>query len=269
MEKSLTAMLVSNRLFPMKILNILILTLLFKVLAFAQEFVTEEELSSDKAANQNIDALEVLSKVDSFYNAAWDRLWDQALWFFGVVGILFGVVVPILFGFYQRRQLRLESEKLGAKLGLEVAAKMQKQLETAVKQAKAAILHEMTGKMETYDKIMYDTEGAMFHLQANVLRRDIDWTIGADVLACHSFAKACVSYLKAGNEMRCQQMAEQMIVTFSRFDADQWKEIPPAHESFRAAQDHLGKHNENGRYTLLLEKLKKAHDEMLARKKSK
>lgn len=58
------------------------------------------------------ETLEILSKVDTFYNSAWTKL----MMFLGIVSFIVGILLPIAIHFiiqwYQKRQLRIEKNEI-------------------------------------------------------------------------------------------------------------------------------------------------------------
>ena len=54
------------------------------------------------------DTLEIINRIDQFYDSAWDKLIIIGTISFGIVGI----VVPLIIQWYQKKSLKLSEENL-------------------------------------------------------------------------------------------------------------------------------------------------------------
>jgi hypothetical protein len=73
----------------------------------------------------SIEAIDLISKVDAFYNSAWNKLILFGSILFGVVG----VVVPLVIQWYQKRVLRVAEEGLRVRLGKEIREELMRAIE--------------------------------------------------------------------------------------------------------------------------------------------
>ncbi|MBN8653501.1 MAG: hypothetical protein J0L67_18880 [Cytophagales bacterium] len=120
-----------------------------------------------KTVNQAIerasvnDGIDLINKVDSFYNSAWDKLIIVGSVAFGVIGIL----VPFVIQWYQKKNLKINEELL------------KKYLEGQILILKSEVLSEVSkaidNKIESFDKKIVKMNASInakaFHLQARSL----------------------------------------------------------------------------------------------------
>lgn len=84
-----------------------------------------------KVIQENSDQnLDIINKVDTFYNNAWNKIALVGSIAFGIVGI----VVPFVIQSYQKRTLRLNSENLHNNLLKELTNELQALIETKFKE---------------------------------------------------------------------------------------------------------------------------------------
>jgi hypothetical protein len=136
---------------------------------------------------QTNDSIDLISKVDSFYNNAWDKLIIIGSVAFAIVGI----VVPLVIQWYQKKTLKLSEELL------------KKEMEAQIGKIKDDIIGEITDKMETkikdyevkINRLNASTNAKAFHLQGNLsLDKELyqsalgDYiTAGFDYLMCDDY----------------------------------------------------------------------------------
>jgi hypothetical protein len=103
--------------------------------------------------------IELINKVDSFYNSAWDKLILVGTVAFGVIGIL----IPFVIQWYQKKTLKISEELL------------KKDLENQILKLKSELLDEINITLEERIKIFEEkieklnasTNAKTFHLQGN------------------------------------------------------------------------------------------------------
>ncbi len=106
------------------------------------------------------DNLDILNKVDSFYNSAWDKLIIIGSLAFTIVGI----VIPFVIQWYQKKTLKLSEELL------------KKEIEAQTAKVRAEIIQElealMNEKIKVYEAKIEEFNSSLnakaFHLQANL-----------------------------------------------------------------------------------------------------
>lgn len=112
-----------------------------------------------KLQEKVIDGLELVEKIDSFYNSAWNKLVIVGSIAFGIIGI----VMPILLQWYQRKVLSANEDKLKAII-LNESKNIENKLMDEVQQLIDEKLEQYEEKIE---KINASSRAKTFHLQAN------------------------------------------------------------------------------------------------------
>lgn len=110
----------------------------------------------EKTSNDGID---LINKVDSFYNSAWDKLIMMGTVAFAIVGI----VVPLIIQWYQKKSLKISEELL------------KKEIENQVSKIKQEILVDISNildsKFQVYEQKIENLAAAAnaksFHIQGN------------------------------------------------------------------------------------------------------
>lgn len=133
------------------------------------------------------DSIDIINKVDSFYNNAWDKLIIIGSVAFAIVGI----VVPLVIQWYQKKTLKLSEELL------------KKEMEAQIGKIKDDIIREMTEKIEInikeyeskINRINSSTNAKAFHLQANlsIEKRNYQSALGDYITAGFDYLK-CDDY---------------------------------------------------------------------------
>ena len=131
-----------------------------------------------------VNSLDVLEKVDYFYNSAWNKLVLIGSISFAIVGI----VVPLLIQWYQKKVLVLSENKLKAEIKSETS-KIEKRI-------KESVQTELEEKIKDYEKkiesLNASSNAKAFHLQANS-----SFERGEYQSALADYITASFDYLKA------------------------------------------------------------------------
>jgi len=108
------------------------------------------------------DSLELLNKLDGFYNNSWSRLLIFVTLSFAIVGI----VIPVLIQWYQKKELKLSEDRLKAEIKSEMEAvisSIENSFSETINKAKIEINNNAQKEYEIiYDKI----QAAGHHVQA-------------------------------------------------------------------------------------------------------
>lgn len=138
-----------------------------------------------------IDTIDILNKVDQFYNSAWDKLIIMATISFGIVGIL----VPIIIQWYQKKSIKLSEDNLKSEIEKE-SSKIEERL-TEIFDAK------LDEKMKVYEEKIEALNAASnakaFHIQGAGSVEKGDY-----YAALCDFITASFNHLKAGDYMNLQ-----------------------------------------------------------------
>ena len=90
--------------------------------------MTNELITVTNVVSREISGLDVVNSVNGFYSTAFDHI----LWLLGTLILLLGIVVPLVFYFFQKRQLALKEKALSEELESQFA-----QLSQALKKENA------------------------------------------------------------------------------------------------------------------------------------
>ncbi|WP_173968483.1 hypothetical protein, partial [Flavobacterium collinsii] len=104
------------------------------------------------------DTLEILAKVNEFYNSAWDKLL-----IFGTVSFaIIGIVLPVIIQWYQNRIIKINEKEFEAKINLKI--------EDLKKEMKTEIETEFSEKRKNLEVILEKQENLfsarIAHMQA-------------------------------------------------------------------------------------------------------
>ncbi len=137
------------------------------------------------------ESLELINKVDSFYNSAWDKLVLVGTVSFGLIGF----IVPLIIQWYQKRTLKLSEELL------------KKEIENQTLKLKNEIVKEVTEGMELkildyesrVSKFNASANARAFHLQGNLTLND-----GGFQSALGDYITSSFNYLKCDDYLNLQ-----------------------------------------------------------------
>jgi len=134
-----------------------------------------------QSSNESID---LIYKVDAFYNSAWNKLIYGISILFGLVGI----IVPIIIQRYQKKTLKISGELLN------------KNIETQTSKIKAEILKEINKDFESKtEELNAFIVASTFHLQGN---SQIDNKTYSGALS--DYIIAATNYIKCNNYINLQ-----------------------------------------------------------------
>lgn len=201
----------------------------------------------------SLDAFELLRTVDAFYDAAWWKL----LWVVGALGIIVGVVVPVLVQVYQRWVFRLEADKTRDQLReyVEKCVGDAMTREEAKAQSRWASFEEQVhAELGAIRSQVKKTLSTVWYIQGRMDAGD-----GYPPVAAGSFLMAIPGFIDAKDELnlrKCLRMAVDCLDESDREGLAMLREFQPDEED--NAIKKLEEFNENGRYTDDIRKLKRA-----------
>lgn len=143
-----------------------------------------------------VTAIEILEKVDAFYNSAWNKLIIAASVLIAVIGI----VIPILINWWQSRTLKIREEAIRAEFSIQLK-KYKKQIRKEMEERSKKELDKLTGKIDR--KIAF-TEAGTFFIQAN------------NFFSQNRFKRALHSYLIAAKNIICSDTLTNISKTNDR-----------------------------------------------------
>jgi hypothetical protein len=110
------------------------------------------------------DAIDFLTKIQCFYDSAWDKLIIVGGIIFGV----FGIIIPIIFQREQKRLLSLQEK--------EVLLNIQQELQKIKGELRAEFEGEIQNQRKKFKKVIKskasELQGMAHHLQGNAMLRD-------------------------------------------------------------------------------------------------
>ncbi len=109
--------------------------------------------------------IEILEKLDYFYNSAWNRL----VLFTTILLALVGVVIPLIISWWQSRNLKLQKAVVKKELADFFESKSNQLKEELNKTINELFEDKIAEVMKYQDKIKAGLSGSNFHLQANTL----------------------------------------------------------------------------------------------------
>ncbi len=161
----------------------------------------------------NGEALQLLERVDHFYAAAWERLTLYVTIALGVVGIALPVGITLI----QRRQLKMDEEKLRRRLtarieslGKELESRVEKRREEMSREIAKLMVHGMTGLNQ---KNEHTTAGVLI-VQGTFALRVRDFK-----MAHWSHARSIEAALRSGDDEQVGQCIANLIQVLNLADA--------------------------------------------------
>jgi hypothetical protein len=154
--------------------------------------MTDTTYTIAKTVQTSTDAIDLITKVDSFYNSAWEKLVIIVSISFGIVGI----IVPFIIQWYQKKTLKISEELLKS------------DIETKALKIKSDLLLEIDNtlevKMKQFDlkleKHNASSNAKSFHLQGVSMIKE-----GKFSNALSDFVKASEDFLFSENYQNLQR----------------------------------------------------------------
>ena len=217
------------------------------------------------------DVIDIIQKVDAFYNSSWIHLMYIVVIMFGMVGI----VVPLFIQWIQTKTLKKEKEEIKATLASEINIKLKDQIdlesnnqkeiiqshfkehETKIEQLTEMLKNELKSNIEKtrldFEKKINDVFGGVFHVQGNML------------IAREMYKDATDSFIIAGIYY-CQCETEENLVRtiaslknscIPRLNKKLIEDDPLFQKQFDKLIKKINDINRGGRYTDDINQLKK------------
>lgn len=131
---------------------------------------------------------EIISKVNEFYNSAWEKLVLIGTVSFGIVGI----IIPMAIQWYQRRSLKLSEDILKKEMALELENSKKEILE----QIQISLKESLDNYERKIEKLNSSMEASTFHLQANSqIEKGLVLDAFADYITAASGYLHCENYI--------------------------------------------------------------------------
>jgi hypothetical protein len=198
-------------------------------------------LAADKTADYGID---LINKVNSFYNSAWDKL----LIFGSISLFVVGIIIPIVIQWYQKREMKANE------------AMLKKEIESQISKIKEDLLVEMNTKIkEAIDEnkskliqLLARTEAIGFHIQGNSNLNNKDYT-----RALADYIIASEKYLIAKEYLNLQRLLIAILNScIPKITMQTIEEIKTTHEAdLEKLIAKLNESNENNIFTDIIRKI--------------
>lgn len=104
---------------------------------------------------QPSDTFELITKVDDFYNAAWEKLITMVF----ILGAIVGILIPIIIQWYQKRELKLSEKNLSDKIFSEMQnsiLKLHQENRLEVEKVEQKLTLLTTSKISTMEGLVED-----------------------------------------------------------------------------------------------------------------
>lgn len=191
--------------------------------------------------------IELLSTVTNFYDQAFNKLMAVT---FGVIAFI-GVLVPIVVGWVQTRNLKSEKSALLSELRQEIASEreeIRKTIEASVRAEMSELRIETQARLKSLadeiERAAASADASTFHLQG-VSR----FQSGFFGMAAGDFAHSAYRYIDAKDEANAQKCISILVHDcLPKMSADDYKEYKVEKVCNRLLKE-LRACNENGRYT--------------------
>lgn len=191
------------------------------------------------------DSIDLINKVDSFYNSAWDKLILIGSLSFAVVGI----VVPFVIQWYQKKTLKLSEDLL------------KKEIENQTNKVKEEIIQELNNKLEEkikeyemkINELNASTNAKAFHLQGNLNNEK-----GLHQYALGDYITASFDYLMCDDHQNLQTVlnliATNCLPELSIEEIEDLKTMTGS--DINSLIEELDKKNNNGGLTRIIRDIK-------------
>lgn len=220
---------------------------------------------------QMSEALQILEKVNHFYSDSFSQLLYTMS---GTIAFI-GILVPVVFTFYQNSKLKLEKaslEKYVDDIKLELESSIQeiitiglekekKELEAALDKNKKEIDEALGKSKKKLDMLAWEAKGGSCFVQGNNL-----YVAGEYNRASESYISAIKSFIRAEDEANLQRVLKVMAnEVLPEMNKDVLKAYPKIKSRIDDVIEGLTKLNVNGRYRDIITKLELEVDQMLER----
>jgi hypothetical protein len=201
----------------------------------------------------NPNALDIVTRVDDFYAHSWSNLMT--------LGAIIGAVIPLLYGWYQRRLYNLNKKELSEEIAQEITAikiSVDKEIDKKIKE-------EFEGLNDTISLKLNILDGRQFHLQANNNQAK-----GSLKNALVDYYTACKLYLKGKDFLNLQIILKFMYENSLRniHTTDYDNLVKAKLIDIEDLIKELSDKNERGFFTLQITSLRQALIDLEARKQS-
>jgi len=189
--------------------------------------------------------IEILEKLDLFYNNAWNKLI--------ILLAVVGVVTPIIINWWQSRNLRFKEKKILSELNLRIDSKIesvQKKVVDDVNVKVHAVVDEFT---DMVDEKIASVDAGTYHIQANDSLKEKDYP-----LAIEDFIVAAYKYLKGKDQLNMGRVNRLIKDNIESLTKEELEEMEITQKEPSDYINKLEKNNINFMYSDLITSLKQS-----------
>jgi hypothetical protein len=191
-----------------------------------------------------LNPIEVLEKLDIFYNNAWDKL----IIYNAILLTIIGVIIPFIIQWWQNRNLKIKEDSLKKELNDLFVAKFKEFNEQIIKAVDEKFQLEVDDIKKYQDNIKAGLEGSHFHLQANSETESKD--------KMKSLIWAAQNYIKGGDFLNLIPVLEMIVTNIPKLNKEDISEIYVEDADLEALIKTLDETENNNTYLHLIRKIK-------------
>jgi hypothetical protein len=195
-----------------------------------------------------MDPLDVLNKVDAFYNSAWEKL----IFFAGILVAMVGIIIPILFNWLQNRTLRIHESTIKNELENDFAKKLKEVEKTLTESVETKMSEKLKGiefNIEIKNQI---AQGGIFLLQGARNFRD-----GIFKQAVLDYCNSGTCYLHANDLITLLRINKAIPVTIAKLSKADLASLQEEEDQPNKYIAELKEKNEKGLFSDILKEIQR------------
>lgn len=200
------------------------------------------------------DTLAILESVNNFYSQSFSHLISITL----AVLAFSGVVLPVLFGLYQKRLFKLDHKEIEASLSKRMYEILQGSVDSIDEKISIKEKHLDEKLKLAVAKVQQDIDriaGGLSHVQGNKYLSEKNY-----VFAFESFIGASFSYIESSDDRNLQRVLRLMTGDcFPNLTANDIEHHPSVFSSYIDVVDKLKKYNKNRIYSDQIDDIERAY----------
>ena len=197
--------------------------------------------------------LDLVNKINEFYENSWNKLIIVAAFILAVIGVIW----PLIINMYQKRKFKNDENRIINNLNENINKKfkeLEKTLEDKLNKKEKDILNNVI----EYKNEITSIKGGACHIQANTLLNNKFYP-----RALESFIFAAFSYIDCKDEYNLQTVLNIILSKcFPNMDFNSLNELDKLNQHIDELFSKLDQFNENKRYTQIIDKLKIAYKKL-------
>lgn len=217
-------------------------------------------MNSETIPNLDIGTLSsVIANINSLYS-------NLVSYTVGLI-LVIGALIPLIISYLQQRQFKAEQEAIRNQISNEVKLRTDSMEEELQEKFKRMLTNELNAyKLEAAERLkeierdVYAAQAGAYHVQANANE-------DSPVICIGSCADALLLYFQANSERNIRSILAILENNIEKLSKDDFEANEDLKENIDAMLKLLTDNNQNGRYSIDLEDLKRAYS--VARKREK